>query len=209
MLYEYKTVQEQGKIEIVEKKSRFIANVKPVQTEEEAQQYINELKTKYWDARHNVYAYIIGANDIQRYSDDGEPSGTAGIPTLEVLKKEGVQDVVIIITRYFGGTLLGAGGLVRAYSKSAKEGLIDAGIVTMKLVETIKIVSDYHLFGKIQNEVIDQGHSIKDVIYEEAVIIYINVDIQKSDEFIKYLIDKTNARVDIEKIATEYQEMIK
>ncbi len=208
MLYEYKTVGRHGRAEIVEKKSRFIANVKPIRTEEEALQYINELKAKYWDARHNVYAYIIGNNNIQRYSDDGEPSGTAGIPTLEVLKKEGVQDVVIIVTRYFGGTLLGAGGLVRAYSKSAKEGLVEAGIVNMRLVETIKVVSDYHLFGKVQNETLGQGHIIKEIKYEELVIIYINVDVQKSNEFIKYLTNQTNARVDIEKIATEYQKII-
>ena len=119
---EYKTVKDIGIAEIVEKRSRFIASVRPVSSEEDALEYLNMLKQKYWDARHNVYAYIIRENNIMRYSDDGEPSGTAGVPVLDILKREELTDVIVVVTRYFGGILLGTGGLVHAYSKAAKEG---------------------------------------------------------------------------------------
>ena len=129
MLKKYKTILAQAEAEIVEKKSRFIATVRPVKTEEEARSFIDELKKKYWDATHNVFAYQIGErNEIQRFSDDGEPQGTAGMPVLNVLKGEDVKDAAIVVTRYFGGTLLGTGGLVRAYGKAAKEVLLSAGI---------------------------------------------------------------------------------
>jgi len=116
----YKTVSKEGTAEIVEKKSRFIASVKPVSTEEEALEFVSQVKAKYRDARHNVYAYVVTENNISRFTDDGEPSGTAGAPVLDVILKEGLTDVAIVVTRYFGGTLLGTGGLVRAYGKSAK-----------------------------------------------------------------------------------------
>ena len=123
MLEQYKTVLEQGQQEIVEKKSRFIATVRPVKTEEEAKSFIEEIKKIYWNATHNVFAYQIGErNEIQRFSDDGEPQGTAGMPVLDVLQREDIKNTAIVVTRYFGGTLLGTGGLVRAYGKSAKEG---------------------------------------------------------------------------------------
>jgi len=127
---EYKTVLNHAVYEIDEKKSRFIASVKPVSTEDEAIRFINDLKSKYWDATHNVYAYTIGKNDeVQKFSDDGEPSGTAGKPVLETIKSKGIKNVLVVITRYFGGTLLGAGGLIRAYSESASLGLDKAGII--------------------------------------------------------------------------------
>ena len=134
MLKKYKTILEEAEEEIVEKKSRFIATVRPVKTEDEARAFIEEMKKKYWDARHNVFAYQIGErNELQRFSDDGEPQGTAGMPVLNVLKGEDVKDTAVVVTRYFGGTLLGTGGLVRAYGKAAKEGLLSAGIVEMVL----------------------------------------------------------------------------
>ncbi|MGE4283464.1 MAG: YigZ family protein [Clostridia bacterium] len=201
---EYKTVNKLGAAEIVEKKSRFIASVKPVASEQEAVKFISELKSKYWDATHNVYAYIIGSNYVQRYSDDGEPSGTAGIPTLEIIKKEQLQDVVVVVTRYFGGTLLGAGGLVRAYGKSAKEGLIAAGIITMRLCDCITIRSDYTLLGKIQNEIVGDGHIIEEIIYQEDVAIQVLVHTQLTEQFINNMIDVTSGRVDIEKTDTKY-----
>ena len=129
MLKKYKTILTQAEAEIVEKKSRFIATVRPVKTEEEAKAFIEEMKKKYWNATHNVFAYQIGErNELQRFSDDGEPQGTAGMPVLSVLKGEDIKDTAIVVTRYFGGTLLGTGGLVRAYGHSAKEGLLAAGI---------------------------------------------------------------------------------
>ncbi|MDK2811724.1 MAG: hypothetical protein PWR27_2433 [Petroclostridium sp.] len=201
---EYKTVYQYGQAEIIEKKSRFIASVKPVTTEQEAVDFINELKSKYWDATHNVYAYVIGNNNIQRYSDDGEPAGTAGIPTLEVIKKEQLQDVVVVVTRYFGGTLLGAGGLVRAYGRSAKEGLVAAGIIYMRLCDNIKIKTDYTLLGKIQNEIVNSGHIIDGTIYQEDVTLFVLVNAQQSEQFIQNMIDITNGRVNISKVATKY-----
>ena len=123
---EYKTVEFESKDEFIEKKSRFIGYVKPVKTQEEATEFINAIKSKHWDATHNVSAYVLRDNNIQRSSDDGEPSGTAGVPTLDVLLKEGIVDTCVVVTRYFGGTLLGAGGLIRAYSHASKIA-VDAG----------------------------------------------------------------------------------
>ncbi|HOQ06313.1 MAG TPA: YigZ family protein, partial [Clostridiales bacterium] len=134
MRKDYLTVSKEAVAEIEEKKSRFIATVRPVSSEQEAQDFINRLKARYWDATHNVYAYYICAgNVVQKFSDDGEPSGTAGLPVLEAIKKTGVQDVAVVVTRYFGGTLLGASGLVRAYGRSAALGIDAAGIVRKML----------------------------------------------------------------------------
>jgi uncharacterized YigZ family protein len=201
---EYKTVYQYGEAEIIEKKSRFIASVKPVTTEQEALDFINEIKSKYWDATHNVYAYVIGHNNIQRYSDDGEPAGTAGIPVLEVIKKEQMQDVAVVVTRYFGGTLLGAGGLVRAYGKSAKEGLIVARIIYARLCHMVKLKTDYTLLGKIQNEIANAGHIIDNIIYQEDVTIFVLVPVQQSEQFIKNMINITSGRVSIEKTDSKY-----
>ena len=140
----YKTINQQAQAEIVEKKSRFIANVLPVSSEEEAINFINKIKKQYYDARHNCFAYIIGGNiPIIRFSDDGEPSGTAGKPILDVLLGENLENVVIVVTRYFGGTLLGTGGLVRAYGKSAKEGILLGKIVEMDTYTKFFISVDY------------------------------------------------------------------
>ena len=128
---EYKTVEFESKDEFVEKKSRFIGYVKPVKTQEEATNFINSIKSKHWDATHNVSAFVLRENNIQRSSDDGEPSGTAGVPTLDVLLKENLVDVCVVVTRYFGGTLLGAGGLIRAYSHSSKIAVEAGHIITM------------------------------------------------------------------------------
>ena len=126
----YKTIATSETVEIIEKKSKFIAHVFPVQTQEEAEGHIQKLKKQYWDAAHNCYAYQLGEkSEIQRFSDDGEPQGTAGKPILEVLKGENLTNVLVVVTRYFGGTLLGTGGLVRAYGRTAKEGVIKANII--------------------------------------------------------------------------------
>ena len=152
----YITVKSSAAAEITEKRSRFIASVKPVSTEDEALEFLNGLKQKYWNATHNVYAYIIEGNNIMRYSDDGEPGGTAGLPVLEILKKEGLTNIIVVVTRYFGGVLLGTGGLVHAYSKSAKAGVEAAEIIEMVLCRRIDIDIDYTLLGKLQNELSKQ-----------------------------------------------------
>ena len=146
---EYKTVEFESKDEFVEKKSRFIGYVKPVKTQEEATNFINSIKSKHWDATHNVSAFVLRENNIQRSSDDGEPSGTAGVPTLDVLLKENLVDVCVVVTRYFGGTLLGAGGLIRAYSHSSKIA-VDAGhIITMAPCKVLSVSVDYSFYDRL------------------------------------------------------------
>ena len=170
----YKTLHEFGMDEIIIDKSTFIGYAKPIKTEEEAIEFINEIKKKHKDARHNVWAYTVGKSmNIQRYSDDGEPQGTAGIPTLEVIKKEDLRDVVVVVTRYFGGIKLGAGGLVRAYTKGAKIGLEAAKIIEKVMYQEVKIKIDYNQLGKVQNEIMNMGYFIKDTIYEDNVEIIV------------------------------------
>ena len=151
MALEYKIVYTGGEAEIVEKKSRFIATVSPVKTEEEALAFIEATKKKYWNARHNCFAYIVGEQqELMRCSDDGEPNGTAGKPMLDVLTGAGLHQVVVVVTRYFGGTLLGTGGLVRAYSSSVQAGLASSQIVTRISGSKLQITTDYTGLGKIQ-----------------------------------------------------------
>ncbi len=170
MLPEYKTVYRGGEGEITEKKSRFIANVVPVSSEEEAEEFIESMKKKYWDARHNCYAYIIGERgEIKRFSDDGEPGGTAGKPILEVLSGEGVTNAAIVVTRYFGGTLLGTGGLVRAYGAAAKEGLSASAVINKIPGMRLSITTDYTGLGKIQYLLGQRGITVLDTVYTDKV----------------------------------------
>ncbi|WXR61699.1 YigZ family protein [Peptostreptococcaceae bacterium AGR-M142] len=197
-LLKYNTVHQFGQDEIIIEKSRFIGYCKPVKTEEEARAFIDEIKTKHKDATHNVWAYTIGLDmNIQRYSDDGEPSGTAGIPTLEVIKKEDLRDVVVVVTRYFGGIKLGAGGLVRAYTKGAKIGLEASNIVQKKMFQELKINIDYTNMGKIQNFLMNENYYINDTIFEDKVCIIVYCEIEEVKSLVSKLIDLTNAKVDI------------
>lgn len=195
----YKTLHEFGMDEITIEKSTFIGYAKPIKSEEEAIEFINEIKKKHKDARHNVWSYTVGKNmNIQRYSDDGEPQGTAGIPTLEVIKKEDLRDVVIVVTRYFGGIKLGAGGLVRAYTKGAKIG-IEAGKVIQKvLYREVSIKIDYTQLGKVQNEIMNMGYFIKDTIYEENVDIVVYSRSNEVEDIITKITDITSATADIQ-----------
>ena len=159
MLSQYKTVYKGGEGEITEKKSRFIATVVPVHTEEEALKFIEAMKKKYWNATHNCFAYVIGEHDeLQRCSDDGEPGGTAGKPMLDVLTGEEIHNAAIVVTRYFGGTLLGTGGLVRAYSSAAKQGLASSVIITKIPGVKLRLATDYAGLGKIQYIFWTEGH---------------------------------------------------
>lgn len=186
MLKKYKTILEQAEAEIVEKKSRFIATVRPVKSEDEARAFIEEMKKKYWNATHNVFAYQIGErNELQRFSDDGEPQGTAGMPVLTVLKGEDIKDTAIVVTRYFGGTLLGTGGLVRAYGKAAKEGLLAAGIAELVLYRKYSVVAAYPDAGKVQYEILQGGHPLFDTIYTEQVEYIVLVEIDEAESFEK------------------------
>lgn len=200
----YKTLHKFGVDEYIVEKSTFIGYAKPIKTEEEAIEFVNEIKKKHKDATHNVWAYTVGENmNIQRYSDDGEPQGTAGIPTLEVIKKEDLRDVVVVVTRYFGGIKLGAGGLVRAYTKGAKVG-IEAGIVIEKVKYTeVKIKIEYTQLGRIQNEIMNLGFKVKDTIYSEDVEIIVYSKTEDVHSLTDRMIDITSGTADVS-IGEEY-----
>ena len=191
----YKTVQNSVETLLIEKKSKFFSNVAPVESEEEALEFLATIKKKYSDATHNVYAYIIDENNIFRYSDDGEPGGTAGMPVLDTIRKEGLVDVIVVVTRYFGGTLLGTGGLVHAYGSSAKQGLVEAGIVTRTLCNIVEVKCDYTLVGKIQYKIASDNYILEDTIYDNDVTFKICCKIEDTQKLIDELIDLTNARV--------------
>ncbi len=200
MLKKYKTILEQAEAEISEKKSRFIATVRPVKTEEQARAFIEEMKKKYWDATHNVFAYQIGErNEIQRFSDDGEPQGTAGMPILNVLKGEDVKDTAIVVTRYFGGTLLGTGGLVRAYGKSAKEGLLAAGIAELVLYCRYHVTVPYTESGKVQYEILQAGHVLHDTVYTDQVQFVVLVEADVAEQFEQQMTDVLKGKQATEK----------
>ena len=184
-----KIIIEGGVGEIVEKKSRFIANVFSVADEEEAQRIIAEMKKKYWDARHNCMAYVI--NNIQKFSDDGEPQGTAGKPILDVITRRNISNVLIVVTRYFGGVLLGTGGLVRAYQKAANEG-IDNSIVAEKMTGfKFEISTDYTGFGKIQYIASNEEVDLINTEYAENVKLLVVCDETKYNGFVKKVTEAT------------------
>lgn len=196
----FKTINERAEAEIVEKKSRFIANVSPISSEEEATNFIAEIKKQYYNARHNCFAYVIGGDiPIVRFSDDKEPNGTAGKPILDVLLGEKIENAIVVVTRYFGGTLLGTGGLVRAYGKSAKEGILAGKIVQMDVYTKVFISVDYSLIGKIQYEVSNNGHIIIDTEYTDLVKFSLYVKSELVDEFIKNIVNITNNVANINK----------
>ncbi|MGN0376166.1 MAG: YigZ family protein [Suilimivivens sp.] len=191
----YKIICGPGMGEIVEKKSRFIANVAPADSEETAVSFIESIRKKYYDARHNCPAFVIGRNrELTRCSDDGEPSGTAGKPILEVINGAGLTNTVIVVTRYFGGTLLGTGGLVRAYTEAAKAGLENAGIATMRYGASISIQTDYTDLGKIQYLLGNKGIPILDSLYTDRVELMVRVPEETTDFLMKELTESTGAR---------------
>lgn len=199
MLEKYKTVYKGGEGEIEEKKSRFIATVQPITSEEEAIAFIDGLRKKYWNATHNCFAYVIGEQfQIQRCSDDGEPSGTAGKPMLDVLLGEEIHNVAVVVTRYFGGTLLGTGGLVRAYQSATKTGLENSTVIEKCLGKRIRIITDYTGLGKIQYILGQRKLNTLDTIYTDQVEIEVliprlDVEIVKEE-----LIEGTNGQAELE-----------
>ncbi|WP_302793775.1 YigZ family protein [Eubacterium ventriosum] len=204
-------IKEGGQGEIVEKKSRFIATVLPIDTEEEALQYIEKIKKKYWDARHNCFAFVIGSNnEIQRFSDDGEPQGTAGKPILETLLNENLHNTLIVVTRYFGGTLLGTGGLVRAYGQSSKEGIRNS--VIQKVCEGIsfKLTVDYNSIGKIKYIMGQMGITDAREEYGQNVVLSILMKKDEYNEFNTKVTDATGGKAVFEdEEDREYKEEVK
>ncbi len=188
----YRILYEGGEGEVVEKKSRFIASTKPVSSEEEAMAFVEEIRKKYWDARHHCYAYVIGSRgQLCRCSDDGEPAQTAGRPMLDVLLGEEIRNVCVVVTRYFGGTLLGTGGLVRAYSAAVKEGLKESVTVKKQLGRKIKMVTDYNGIGKIQYVAGQMGILIMDTQYTDQVTVTFAVPENQAEAFLTQVTEKT------------------
>ena len=195
MLQSYLTVAGEGTYEIVIEKSRFICHLSRVSTEEEAQNFINHIKKQHWNATHNCSAYVIGENDqIQKANDDGEPSGTAGVPMLEVLKKRNLKDTCAVVTRYFGGIKLGAGGLIRAYGKSVSEGLNHVGIVERKLMRVMHTTVNYTWIGKLENELRESPYQIKDVHYADDVEFETYVKESEKQAFTEWITELTNGK---------------
>lgn len=207
MLSSYYTIKEAGSHEIIIQKSRFIGYVARVTSEEEAQAFIQSIKKKHFDATHNCSAYMIGDhNQIQKANDDGEPSGTAGLPILEVLKKLDLKDTAVVITRYFGGIKLGAGGLIRAYSSSTSEAIKHTGIVRKSLVNVEVITIDYPLLGKIQNHLHQHTYTIENIEYREHVEISVHVPVD-DHAFYKQVIEWTNDQAKVHRTEQKYIEL--
>ncbi|AGX42150.1 YigZ family protein [Clostridium saccharobutylicum] len=196
----YITIKNLGEDRFEEKKSEFIGYAKRVQNEEEAKEFVNEIKSLHKQARHNCWAYVIGSNmNIQRYSDDGEPQGTAGIPILEVMKKSNVTDCAVVVTRYFGGVLLGTGGLTRAYIKGASIAIKAAGIVEKVSGLKLSFEIEYDLFGKIQYICGQNSWHIEEIEYTDKVIVHILCEEAISEEIENEIVEVTNGKVIVRK----------
>ena len=200
----YKTIRNAAEDEFVEKRSRFIGHALPVTTEEEALDYIKAIKTKHWDARHNVYAYVLREGNIMRYSDDGEPQGTAGVPVLDVIQKSGLTDVVVVVTRYFGGILLGGGGLVRAYSHSATIGIAAAEPVTMEECAIMTLRCDYSRYPKAESLIIESGGVIDDTVFDDAVTLHLHIVPANLPKLRQSVADLTGGKGIFEEIGSDY-----
>lgn len=189
---QYRTVRGAASAEFVEKRSRFIGYISPASTQEEAAQFIDSIRSKHWDATHNVPAYILREGNICRFSDDGEPQGTAGMPALNVLQKEGLTNCALVVTRYFGGILLGGGGLVRAYSHAAKLAVDAGGIVTRALCNLVRVRCDYNFYGRLASLIPEQGGIIENTAFEDAVTVDFRIPQELEPGFEKKLIDLSN-----------------
>ncbi len=205
----YKTVKGFGESELIIQKSRFITYVNRVETEQEAQSFIDDIKNQHKSANHNCSAYLIGEHDnIQKANDDGEPSGTAGFPMLEVLKKQGLKDTVVVVTRYFGGIKLGGGGLIRAYGKATTEGIFSAQIVERKLHYIMKVSIDYTWLGKVENEIRNSEYPLDRIEYADLVELYIFVPTDKEEIFSGWITEITNGQAVFERVGDKFLEFV-
>lgn len=208
MLANYFTVKEEGSDQLIIQKSRFIGYVRRVESEEAAQNFIQEIKKKHHDATHNCSAYLIGEHDqIQKANDDGEPSGTAGVPMLEVLKKQGLKDTAIVVTRYFGGIKLGAGGLIRAYGSTTSQAIQTTGIVKRQRMQGFSITMDYALLGKLENVLRNSDHILESINYLEKVEFIVYVKNGEESNFREWIVDLTSDQLEIAKKDTAYVEI--
>lgn len=203
---EYKTISQNACAEFTERRSRFIGYARPVSTEEDAISFLNEIRQKHWDASHNVYAYSLRGGQLRRYSDDGEPQGTAGMPVLEVLQKPGIVDAAIVVTRYFGGVLLGAGGLVRAYSHAASLGIQAAKPIVMRLCWLLELSCDYSQYGILAALIPECGGVVNDSDFTEIVTLRFHMAQDDVPLFRKRLADATGGTVEAEQAGEKYFE---
>ena len=201
----YNTLRGEAIGEIVVKKSRFIANIFHVESEDEALSILERMRKQYWDARHNCYGCIIGKNkELVRFSDDGEPGGTAGKPILEVIKGRDLTDILVVVTRYFGGVLLGTGGLVRAYTDATIEGLSNANLVTVTYMQKLGIEVDYNTIGKLKYVLSTDGIMICDETYTDKVSVVIAIPVPDTERVLDKLVDVTGGRAVISKLSKIY-----
>lgn len=208
MLKQYYTVNPTGSTEIIIQKSRFIGYVKRTETEAEAHAFIQMIKKKHHDATHNCSAYLIGEHDeIQKANDDGEPSGTAGVPMLEVLKKQKLKDTSVVVTRYFGGIKLGAGGLIRAYGNATSEAIKATGIVSRQLMQGYSVTIDYHYLGSVENELRNSAHIIESINYLEKVELIIFALVDDVDKLIDLLVNLTSDNLTYKPTVKKYVEV--
>lgn len=208
MLESYFTVNTQGSETQIIQKSRFIGHIKRVETEAAALDFIHEIKAIHNDATHNCSAYIIGEQDqIQKANDDGEPTGTAGVPMLEVLKKQGLKDTAVVVTRYFGGIKLGAGGLIRAYGSTTSIAIKATGIVKRQLTQGYSITIDYPLLGKVENALRQSSHLLHTIHYLEKVEFIVYVEIDMEQNFIDWITDMTSNQAVVTKKDVQYTEI--
>lgn len=203
----YRTVKDYGESEFIIQKSKFLTFVKRVETENEAIHFINEIKKLHHTATHNCSAYMIGEHDeIQKANDDGEPSGTAGVPMLEVLKKQALKDTVVVVTRYYGGIKLGSGGLIRAYGRATSEGIAATGTVERKLHHLMKVTIDYTWLGKVENEVRQSAYPLKEITYTEGVALFLYVPIAEETDFITWMTELTSGQSKISSVGQQFLE---
>lgn len=201
---DYKTVSRLGFDEFIEKRSRFIGYCKPVETQEQAVGFIEQIRSKHWDAKHNVYAYILRDGDIKRYSDDGEPQGTAGVPVLDIMQKMDITNAAVVVTRYFGGVLLGAGGLVRAYSHAAKIGIVAAEPIVMCLCDQCVLKCGYNQYDKIQTVILKRNGVIDKSIYTEDIKICFHIEQGTFNSINKKLAEVSSGEVQAYKTGEGY-----
>lgn len=208
MLSSYLTVKTEGSTEIIIQKSRFIGYIRRVETEEAAQSFIQDIKKKHHDATHNCSAYLIGEHDqIQKANDDGEPSGTAGVPMLEVLKKQRLKDTAVVVTRYFGGIKLGAGGLIRAYGNTTSEAIRATGVVKRQLMQGFSVIVDYTLLGKLENMLRNSDYTLKTINYLETVEFVVYVKDGEEKSFCEWIVDVSSDQAKIKDLDQAYIEI--
>lgn len=204
----YKTLYNETTAEITEKRSRFLATVRHVETEQQASDFIAEIKTKYWDAKHNVFAYCLKENNLVRFSDDGEPHGTAGKPVLDVLTGRELKNVAVVVTRYFGGILLGTGGLVRAYSSACAKALDSAEICEMKNCVVAQIITDYSKYEKLKSMLESISGNVTDTVFENDITVNFYITEEEYDDFCKKVTDAFFGKLSVNKISEKFFPVI-